>query len=192
MKRIIVVLLGLILVVCFVTPTNAFLINAGESKTYNFDFSAETPVPPYDGFNIAIIADLFDDAGSGRLEIFGFDVNGPWTYFSGEPGGKIYVANWRSNLSDVNLGGPSIGFTDNDFTNEFMHSLRLDVVEGSIFLKSFHLQMIERTGPNIDWISTEFVEGQIVADGVIPEPGTIILLGTGLLGIAGLRRKIRE
>jgi hypothetical protein len=66
-------------------------------------------------------------------------------------------------------------------------SIFVDPVLGELFLDGITLGQLDPDGPG--GAPPLILKGDFVFNGVVPEPGTALLLGMGMAGLAGLRRR---
>ena len=66
-------------------------------------------------------------------------------------------------------------------------SIFVDPVNGALFLDGITLGQLDPDGPGGQ--PPLVLKGDFVFEGIVPEPGTALLLGAGIVGLAGLRRR---
>jgi hypothetical protein len=66
-------------------------------------------------------------------------------------------------------------------------SVFVDPILGQLFLDGITLGQLDPDGPG--GVPPLVLKGDFVFTGAVPEPGTALLLGFGLAGFAGLRRR---
>jgi hypothetical protein len=66
-------------------------------------------------------------------------------------------------------------------------SIFVDPVNGELFLDGITLGQLDPDGPG--GAPPLILKGDFVFNGIVPEPGTALLLGMGIAGLAGLRRR---
>lgn len=148
------------------------------SEEYNeFAFAGVNDVFGFflDGTNIALIP--------GTSTFVSIDtVNGGNPFGTGAVNSEFY------NNNDIDDGGPSFDIAYDGFTDVFVASA-LGLAPGTHTIKL----AIADTGDSV-LDSAVFIKAGSFSDtqepnGTVPEPTTVILLGTGLLAMAGIRRK---
>jgi len=92
------------------------------------------------------------------------------------------------NNNDLNDGGPFFDLAYDGFTDAFTASA-LGLSAGT-----HSMTFAIADGGDSVWDSAVFIAANsftdTVPDGTVPEPGILFLLGSGLLGLAGLRRRV--
>ncbi|MDF1552333.1 MAG: PEP-CTERM sorting domain-containing protein [Deferrisomatales bacterium] len=111
--------------------------------------------------------------------------------------GDVVELSELSYLYDEELGGdwPVQGYTPqpDSFVLATVDFTALTSGYSSLgFLTHADLGIAGSTGLSIDTIDVKGRNAQLLEVNVVPEPGTIFLLGTGLLGVAGRARRKRK
>ena len=173
--------------ICLPLTANAVLVGTGDIVRVDFDLSAETPDPPYEGIytSMAFGSDdylnvgegfsigVFDDGGEGLNDGIGYflvyDIVGTFDLTNAWAAGRFYL-----------------GSTVIDTTEDIEGSISLltdlpDLGNSLAALFTFENTDFE----NISW----FGHDRILLPQAVPEPSTILLIGLGLAGLGFGRRK---
>lgn len=156
------------------TSSGAVLLTATQSATFKFDFSGQTPTPPYDAFSISfyfgsIDPNSFDPGDSLQYGVFD------------ELGGSAALVDTASSSSSTNflnvfenLAPPGIPSSDVDI-----------FITVTALTGSFDLQGVSTQGGLASTGGTPFIEGSLV----VPEPTILALLGIGFAGFGFANRR---
>lgn len=164
----------------------------GTNRTIEWQHSGiSEPSYPVEYIKLTIIADDVDGAPSEGEQWDGYpDFN------DGENLNGVSVGNgsyWvylddLTMLDSYSLGGPDLFDSGNDHLTTFEFTMTDEDVDGSLsdFLASTLYMKVDVE----DWWECE-IETSTLEVGVVPLPGAVWLLGSGLLGLAGARRLFR-
>jgi hypothetical protein len=180
-KRLFAAIAGAILLVSTV-PARALTLQAGNTATYNIDFTGQSPPPPYaDDVDV-----LFTVSGVDAGDFATFQ----WFDGLNAAGGlvrdltNISVDQWAVPVNGelwiylIGFGYPQL--IDGVF------SIAITVDQGAFTIESATAYAYEDP---VDPEAT--IAAQLAAITGIPEPGSLALLGSGLAALSRLRRRLR-
>ena len=155
----------------FVPPANAIPVTSTSEVIFNFDFSFQTPPPPYNDVFVNVYYTGLDNNESMSILSYGL--------LSGAGG-------W---LNGVSFLSPSSGIQGINYGSQ------TELVDG-VFSLGFYLNSGIADVSRVTATASYF-GGQITIDGVnanvttVPEPAIAVLLGSGILGAVLSRRRWR-
>ncbi|MGQ9645423.1 MAG: PEP-CTERM sorting domain-containing protein [Thermodesulfobacteriota bacterium] len=133
-----------------------------------------------------------DSSGVGRFSLYGSDkqleANLEWGSTTGTPlllGNTLQIHAKRD--VDITFGGVSLSGDAGDPWGLDYGYISIDPING------FSLEgtiMFRALGTSGSWQGVTITVGHVAAP--VPEPATMLLLGSGLLGLAGLRKKFKK
>jgi hypothetical protein len=176
------------------STVNAEIIETGEWAVYQFDFSSDAATPPYYGYNLLLTYDQFvSPYGLGYFHMTIDDKDNCLYGYTGECCLVLDCLGHREEIPFYSNSWDARQVLERDelyiLTNEDMMYGQVVVPEGQIRVKKFELSMIGRDIVSGDF-STQTVEGRLIARGAeVPEPTTMLLLCSGLVGLLGFGRK---
>ena len=133
------------------------------------------------GQNVANLG-ILDDEGGGAVEVFAFDFDGPSG--NGPVGGSTLGNAIETTLGGGDSGGPSFVFQDGGYKVAGVNTFVAQFIGGPApaLFDSAGGGMIVST--YADWITSQ----------VVPEPSTLLLLGSSLFGLGAYawRRRHRK
>jgi hypothetical protein len=184
MKKLLLVVTGLFMWTIG-GSAQAILIVPGSTFEMNFDLSGQTPAPPYNALQIQLFfgpTDLFGLNEGFTLEAFDSSDNSVSSSFS--------TINPFSSSSSI-----GIGFPLSPFPNLFDGQgsiLFTDIVGTFDLLPTPQVAGWDGQGFEVGVDITEYVSTDLSVTNPIPEPATVLLLGTGLFGLVGFRKKFKK
>ena len=169
------------LVMGWVAPAWAIGLSEGESATISFNFTGYSPTPPYDAYGYLGVYTATSNTGLVK-HLFFDDLNNPSTsaWSSG------FQVEWFT-LPPADMGGGVTGGVS-PASNESIEYLTITVMTGSISFDPANLKLQMSKSPN----DTEYLSGTLVPVTGVPEPTTMLLLASGLIGLWGARKKFKK
>lgn len=150
-------------------------LNAGDTYTLNFDFSLQSPAPPYGGMV------MFLQPSNLTL---GTDV-GTVTLFGGLQASGTQYSSLPINSNLYNIGSPEV--------LDGMFSIVVALSQGSIVLDPIArgVNIVKDTSLSnaVKTVVTGDVSPSLSVQGAVPEPATLALSVLALSGLAAVRRR---
>ena len=170
-----IVLLIVFLSIVFCIRTEANIVDSGNEFKLSFNLSDQNPAPPYTSFIAQLHfseSDKFDIGEGFKAQSFDSD--------NIASSNQLTVNNSIKSTLVYSIGSPFLSPSDG------IGNIFFTEIVGSFDLLSAQIKAYINNTESTDFVNTELVITNV------PIPSAVWLLGSGLIGIVGIRRKLKK